>query len=466
MLTITNTKTGRKEQFIPQKPKQVLLYVCGITPYDSAHLGHGRCYVSFDLLYRLLNFLGYTVTYCRNFTDIDDKLIRRAQERLGDGMRYREIADQYIASYHADMKALNTLTPTYEPRVTDHIPQIIRFIEGLIERGYAYQSGTSVYFSITEFPEYGILSKHNLADLRAGARVEVSEDKRDPLDFALWKGEKEGTFWHSPWGWGRPGWHIECSALARIYLGDTIDIHGGGLDLVFPHHENEIAQSEALTGLPFVRYWMHNGFVQINKEKMSKSLGNFFTLRDVYTEYDPQILRYYYLTHHYRAPLDFAFEDLIASGVSYKKLIRFFADTEIARRIDQKLPVVAAMCDALSNDLNTSAAFGILFESLPLLETDGVQRSAIKAFLQQVMGLPLQPILAKEVLMTPEIEALLAEREAARVAKNWVLADALRDKLAALGYKAQDKKADCNASKTTRWVNATIVDHHSGRFVM
>lgn len=440
MLIITNTKTGKKEKFIPQKAGHVLLYVCGITPYDSAHLGHGRCYVSFDLLYRLLRFLGYTVIYCRNFTDIDDKLIRRAQERLGDGMRYPEIADQYIAAYHADMEALNTMTPTYEPRVTDHIPQIITAIQELIARGYAYQSGTSVYFSIAEFPAYGVLSKHNVADLRAGARVEVLEDKRDPLDFALWKGEAEGTFWHSPWGWGRPGWHIECSVLARTYLGDTIDIHAGGLDLVFPHHENEIAQSEALTGELFARYWMHNGFVQINKEKMSKSLGNFLTLRDVCTEYDPQIVRYYYLTHQYRAPLDFSTDDLVAAGVSYKKLIRFFADTEVASPIDHTMPVVATMTDALCNDLNTPAAFGILFESLSLLETDGVQRSMVKSFLQHVLGLPLKPILEKAQILTPEIEALLGAREQARAEKNWAQADALRDALAALGYKVQDKK--------------------------
>ncbi len=440
MLLITNTKTGKKEEFKSLAPHTVLMYVCGITPYDSAHLGHGRCYVSFDLLYRLLQFLGYTVTYCRNFTDIDDKLIRRAQERLGDGFRYTEIADQYIKAYHEDMAALNNLPPTFEPRVTDNIPQIIQFVEGLIERGYAYQSGNSVYFAISEFPEYGVLSKHNLADLRAGARVEVSDEKRDPLDFALWKGEDEGTFWKSPWGWGRPGWHIECSALARTYLGETIDLHAGGLDLVFPHHENEIAQSEALSGEVFARYWMHNGFVQINKEKMSKSLGNFFTLRDVYTEYDPQVLRYYYLTHQYRTPLDFAFDDLKAAGVSYKKLIRFFANTEAAHQIHQDLPVVAAMRDALCNDLNTPAAFGILFESLPLLEIDGVQRSNVKAFLQKVLGLQLQPIAEKTVVMTPEIEGLIAARERARAEKNWAQSDTLRDQLAVLGYKVQDKK--------------------------
>lgn len=440
MLLITNTKTGKKEEFKSLAPHKVLMYVCGITPYDSAHLGHGRCYVSFDLLYRLLQFLGYTVTYCRNFTDIDDKLIRRAQERLGDGFKYREIADQYIKAYHEDMAALNNLPPTFEPRVTDNIPQIIAFVKGLIERGYAYQSGNSVYFAIADFPQYGVLSKHNLADLRAGARVEVSDEKRDPLDFALWKGEDEGTFWQSPWGWGRPGWHIECSALARTYLGETIDIHAGGLDLVFPHHENEVAQSEALSGEVFARYWMHNGFVQINKEKMSKSLGNFFTLRDVYTEYDPQVLRYYYVTHQYRTPLDFAFDDLKAAGVSYRKLIRFFANTEAAHHINHDLPVVAAMRDALCNDLNTPAAFGILFESLPLLEGDGVQRSNVKAFLQKVLGLQLQPIAEKTVELTPEMEQLIAARERARAEKNWAQSDILRDQLAALGYKVQDKK--------------------------
>ena len=440
MLTITNTKTGRKELFVPQHAPKVLLYVCGVTPYDAAHLGHGRCYVSFDLLYRLLQFLGYEVRYCRNFTDIDDKLIRRAQKRFGDGLRYAEIADEYIASYHADMAALGNLPPTYEPRVTENIPQIIDCIQGLIASGHAYQSGDSVYFSLATFPEYGALSKHNLTDLCAGARVEISEDKRDPLDFALWKGEDGGTFWESPWGWGRPGWHIECSVLAKIYLGDTIDIHAGGFDLVFPHHENEIAQSEALNGKPFARYWMHNGFVQINKEKMSKSLGNFFTLRDVYKEYDPQVLRYYYLTHHYRAPLEFAFDDLKAAAVSYKKLIRFFADTDSAEETDSRFLVVAGMLDALCNDLNTSALFGVLFESLPLLETDGVQRSAVKKFIQQVLGLSLEAIVEKTVTITPEIEALLQSRKQARVDKDWAKADMLREKLKQLGFTVQDKK--------------------------
>jgi cysteinyl-tRNA synthetase len=440
MLIITNTKSGHKELFTPHVPGKVSLYVCGITPYDSAHLGHGRCYVSFDLLYRLLQFLGYSVTYCRNFTDIDDKLIWRAEERFGDGMRYAEIADHYIVSYHDDMKALGCLPPTYEPRVTNHIPQIVTFIEGLIARGYAYQSGSTVYFSIAQFPAYGVLSKHNLADLCAGARVAVEEGKRDPLDFALWKGETDGCFWQSPWGWGRPGWHIECSALAKEYLGTTIDIHAGGLDLVFPHHENEIAQSEALTGELFVRYWMHNGFVQINKEKMSKSLGNFFTLKDIFKEYDPQVLRYYYLTHYYKAPIEFAFNDLKAAETSYKKLIRFFVDTDSPLNINTTLPVIRCILDAVCNDLNTPAAFGILFESLPLLAADGIQRSMVKGLLKNIFGMSLMPLPEKEITITPEIAVLLDEREKARVQKDWARADALRDTLRTLGFEVQDKK--------------------------
>ncbi len=281
MLYLTNSLTGKKEEFKPITPGHVLMYVCGVTPYDKAHVGHGRCYITFDVLFRLLTFLGYKVSYCRNFTDIDDKILNKAEKEFGDRQRYKDISARYIASYHADMQKINCLPPTFEPRVTETIQPIIDFIAGLIQEGKAYAVDGDVYFRINAFPEYGKLSKHKLQDLHAGVRVELNSKKEHPLDFALWKAEPDGTFWKSPWGYGRPGWHIECSAMASKYLAQHIDIHAGGLDLMFPHHENEIAQSEALQGAPFARYWVHNGFVQVNNEKMSKSLGNFFMLEDV-----------------------------------------------------------------------------------------------------------------------------------------------------------------------------------------
>ena len=245
MLKIINTLSGKKELFRPLFDK-VTMYVCGITPYDRAHIGHGRCYVVFDVLYRMLRFLGYRVIYCRNFTDIDDKLLKKAEHEFGDAQRYPEIAARNIKSFHQDMAALNCFSPDYEPRVTTHIPQIITFIDALIKKGHAYQANGDVYFQVSSFPSYGKLSRQKLDDLRGGVRIDVREDKRDQLDFVLWKGDPEGKFWQSPWGYGRPGWHIECSALAREYLSDQIDLHGGGIDLIFPHHENEIAQSESL----------------------------------------------------------------------------------------------------------------------------------------------------------------------------------------------------------------------------
>ena len=442
-IQLYNTLSGTKELFKPLG-KQVLLYVCGITPYDYAHMGHGRCYVTFDLLYRLLKFGGYSVTYCRNFTDIDDKLIDRALARYGDANKYIVLAQKYIDAYHEDMKALGCLSPTYEPRVTQTISEIIVFIQGLIDKNKAYVVDGDVYFSIDSFKEYGALSKCNVAEQIAGARVEVNDKKRNPLDFALWKSEPEGSFWQSPWGYGRPGWHIECSAMANKFLGETIDIHAGGMDLIFPHHENEIAQSEALHEKPFVRYWMHNGFVRINQEKMSKSLGNFFTLRDVFKEFDPMVVRFYFLNHHYRAPLDFSFDDLKAMHKTYQRLCRFFkvmpGENNFAYEDVKDFDVVKRMLAFVCDDLNTPGMFGVLFESLPELQQDRVQHRAVKAFLQQVLGLPLLPLPEKEVLITEQMQHLIDERHKARAAKDWAKADELRDQLKELGYDVQDKK--------------------------
>lgn len=443
MITISNTLSGKKELFKPIKPGKVSLYVCGITPYDYAHLGHGRVYVSFDVLYRILRLLGYEVTYCRNFTDIDDKIIARAQRDLGDPHKFEQISQKYISTYQEDMSALNCLSPEYQPLVTQTMPEIIAFVQGLIEKGKAYESEGDVYFDISSFPSYGKLSKHKTEDLIAGARVEVSEKKRSPLDFALWKhAENDEPGWESPWGRGRPGWHIECSAMAEKFLGDTLDMHAGGLDLIFPHHENEIAQSEGLHNKQFVNYWMHNGFVRINQEKMSKSLGNFFTLRDVFKQFDPMVVRFYYLNHHYKAPLDFSFDDLQVAQKTYQRLCKAFAQ-ECVPIPDEELaqsPVVKKMLSFLLDDLNTPGMWGTVFESLPELHKDYKQMCVVKTFIQNVLGLTLHPLPEKEVTITPEIQDLIAQREQARAAKEWKRADELRDKLRSLGYEVQDKK--------------------------
>jgi len=443
MLKITNTLTGKKELFKPLEPNKIRLYVCGITPYDYAHMGHGRVYVVFDVLYRFLRFLGYQVTYIRNFTDVDDKLITRAEKELGDPLKFTEIANKFIDAYHKDMRNLNCLPPDFEPRVTEVIPEIIAFVDALIKKGKAYVVNGDVYFRIKEFPEYTKLSKQKLEDLRAGARVAVEEKKEDPLDFALWKSEKEETFWKSPWGYGRPGWHIECSAMARNYLGDRIDIHGGGMDLIFPHHENEIAQTESLTGQPFANYWMHNAFVRIDKEKMSKSLGNYFTLQELFKQFDPMVVRFLYLNHHYRAPLDFSLHDLEVAQKTYQKLTKFFGQHECEELTNDKIAannIVKEMLEFLYDDLNTTGMLGVVFSNLDAMEKDKQTFCAVRQFLQIVLGLTLIPLPEKEVEITGEMQKLIDEREEARKKKDWARADALRDQLRELGYDVQDQK--------------------------
>lgn len=443
-LTLSNTLTGKKQEFKPLVPKTVKMYVCGVTPYDRSHIGHGRCYVSFDLLYRLLKFLGNEVTYCRNITDIDDKILKRAQEQLGDKLRYAEITAPMIKAFHDDMKALGCLPPDCEPRATETIDEIIAFIQALIDAGKAYQANGDVYFSIESFPAYGKLSKHKLEDLQAGARVDVSDIKRNPLDFALWKSEPEGTFWKSPWGWGRPGWHIECSAMANKYLGKHFDIHAGGQDLIFPHHENEIAQTEALFGPEMAQFWVHNGFVRINKEKMSKSLGNIIVLSEIFKDYDSMVLRYYLITHHYKAPIEFSFDDLQAAQKGYQRLCKIFDAVECSDKERDVKPgqseIVDEMLEFLMDDLNTPGMLGVLFENLDTIKENHKELCAVKGFLQTVLGLSLEPLPEKEIEMTPEIETLIKEREEARVAKDWARADAIRDTLREMGVEIKDKK--------------------------
>ncbi len=377
-MQIYNTLTGKKEEFVPLEPGRIKMYVCGITVYDLCHIGHARSVIVFDVIYRFLTSLGYQVSYVRNFTDIDDKILRRA---AAEGVDYRTVANRFIQTFHEDMEALGLLPPTMEPLATDHIAEMIDIVGRLVEKGAAYQAGTDVYFSVDRFSGYGRLSGRELEDMVAGARVEVDENKRNPMDFVLWKGSKPGEpFWESPWGPGRPGWHIECSAMARKYLGSPFDLHGGGKDLVFPHHENEIAQAEAAFDTPFARYWVHNGFVNINNEKMSKSLGNFITIRDVLQSVHPESLRLFVISKHYRSPVDFSDETV---GEAERGLERLYStietalektakdggadypesdlkkqDTELYEKLES-LP--ALFFEAMNNDFNTAQAVGYIF---------------------------------------------------------------------------------------------------------
>ncbi len=474
-----NTLVRQKVPFVPLAPPKVTMYVCGITAYDESHLGHARAAVVFDVLYRFLRFVGYEVVYVRNYTDIDDKIIRRAQE---EGVTTQELAERYIRSYDEDMKALKVLRPTYEPRATEHIPQIIALIERLIQKGYAYVVEGDVYFSVEKFPEYGKLSGRSLEEMKAGARVSVSDKKRHPLDFALWKAEKPGEpSWESPWGRGRPGWHIECSAMAMHYLGETIDLHGGGLDLIFPHHENEIAQSEAATGKPFVRYWLHNGMVTVGREKMSKSLGNFVTVKQMLARHHPEALRLFLLSMHYRSPLDYS-EKVVSDHE--KALEGFYETLYLLKRLEPETDAPAPQhekplaeasktlahletrfCEALADDLNTAKAIGELFSVEKvlnhLLKLCGRRPSAKHLEvahqgieLVQKLGGKLLGILEEDPeifiekrrnraleekgLSREKIEALIKEREEARRAKDYARADAIRDELGKMGVLLRD----------------------------
>jgi cysteinyl-tRNA synthetase len=377
-LQVYNTLTKAKEDFVPLEAGKVRLYVCGVTVYDFCHIGHARSAIVFDVIYRYLMFRGYEVTFVRNFTDIDDKIIRRANET---GVDYRTVADRFIKAFYDDMDRLGVLRPTLEPLATDHIDGMIEIIRMLVDKGIAYQAGTDVYFQVERFPGYGKLSGRLLEDMMAGARVEVDENKRNPMDFVLWKGSKPGEpAWESPWGPGRPGWHIECSAMGNRYLGRTFDIHGGGKDLIFPHHENEIAQSEAAFETPFVRYWLHNGFVNINNEKMSKSLGNFFTIRDVLEQVHPEALRLFVLSKQYRSPVDFCDENVAEAERGLEKLYNTLGavkdraaapgDLQVpdkqlrsqdAELYDELAALPGAFMEAMDNDFNTAQAIGYLF---------------------------------------------------------------------------------------------------------
>lgn len=436
-IQLTNSLHRKKETFSPLNAPHVGMYVCGVTPYDHAHLGHARCYVTFDTLARLLKFAGYQVTYVRNYTDIEDKIIAKAVQ---NEQSVDQIATTFITSYQEDMAKLNCLTPDIEPKVTTHIPEIIAFIEGLVSSGNAYTTNGDVYFDITTHATYGTLSGKKLDDLIAGSRVAVNEQKRNAGDFALWKGNSNREFWDSPWGYGRPGWHIECSAMAHKHLGNTVDIHGGGMDLMFPHHENECAQSESLTKKPLANIWLHNAFININKEKMSKSLGNAVNLKQVFTSIDPMVLRFYFLQHHYRTPLDFEPAEFEGVKTAYKKLCTLNTDAppDAQEHPDTKL-IIGNITGALFDDLNTPKALGIIFEHLSIIKQHTSLRQEVVNVLQKVLGLTLNQ-LENAMQVTPEIALLLQERDNARQNKDWAKADALRTELTKLGYVAQDKK--------------------------
>ncbi len=453
-MQIYNTMTRKKEELVPVTPGRISMYACGPTVYNFFHIGNARPFIVFDTLRRYLEYRGYQVTFVQNFTDIDDKMIRRANE---EGITVKELGERFIEEYYVDADALGVERATINPRATEHIGDIIHLVETLIEKGNAYATEDGdVYFNVRSFPGYGKLSGQSVDDLESGARIDPGEQKKDPLDFALWKAQKPGEpAWESPWGMGRPGWHIECSAMSMNLLGDTFDIHAGGQDLVFPHHENEIAQSEAATGKPFANYWMHNGYININNQKMSKSLNNFFTVRDIAKEYDLQAVRLFMLGAHYRNPVNFS-RDLIEQATAALARLR----TARERLDEAQIAPTAApedeafllelaqykenFCGAMDDDLNTADAIGVLFELARATNTfvtvprgQKAVEEARKVFseLTGVLGLLVHK---KEEEFPKEAEELLVARQAARKAKDWVEADRLRDALKDLGFAVED----------------------------
>ncbi|HEU5360506.1 MAG TPA: cysteine--tRNA ligase [Candidatus Deferrimicrobiaceae bacterium] len=484
-LTVFNTLGNRKETFVPITPGKVKVYVCGVTVYDLCHIGHARANIVFDLIVRYLRYRGYEVTFVRNFTDIDDKIIDRANRENTD---YLAISNRYIEAFYMDFGRMGLLRPDAEPRATEHIPEIIALVARLLEGGKAYVAGGDVYYSVRGFREYGKLSGKNTEELLSGARVEVDERKRDPLDFVLWKASKPGEpAWKSPWGPGRPGWHIECSAMAMKHLGETFDIHGGGKDLVFPHHENEIAQSESATGKPFARYWIHNGFVNVDSEKMSKSLGNVFTLRDVLDRVKPDVLRFFFASSHYRSPIDYSDRSLAEAKAGLDRLYRVKEKAETCASAgwepssvpggEEFAPLRDApsrFLEAMDDDFNTAAALGRLFDAVralnrlapadpgsepekagqflagykilePLFGVLGLLRtSAEEYFRGEVSEIEFGAVsegLPRSAISQGEIERRIEERKAARARKDFAEADRIRAELDAMGVLLEDTKA-------------------------
>lgn len=453
-IMIYNSMTRQKEKFVPLEENKVKMYVCGPTVYNYIHIGNARPAIVFDTVRRYFEYKGYEVTYVLNFTDVDDKIIAAAKET---GEAVQSLTNRYIDAYLEDVSALGVKKATYHPRVTETIDEIIAFIEGLIEKGYAYVVDGDVYFKPRAFEGYGKLSAQSIDELRSGARIRIGEKKEDPLDFALWKEAKEGEIaWDSPWGKGRPGWHIECSAMAKKYLGKTIDIHAGGQDLTFPHHENEIAQSEALNDAVFANYWMHNGYINIDNEKMSKSLGNFILTKDIIEQYDPMVVRFFMLSVHYRNPINFT-DELLQSAknsfgrikISYENLEhRKKTSTNLASDSDKWLEKITASKEAfeaaMDDDFNTANAITVLFELSKeanlYLEENQTDLEVLEAF-QETMDTILEVLgitLTTDALLDEEIEALIEEREVARKERNFARADEIRDALKEQGIILED----------------------------
>ncbi|CAL7963828.1 cysteine--tRNA ligase [Gammaproteobacteria bacterium] len=449
MLHIYNTFSKKKELFRPIAAPKIGLYVCGLTVYDDCHIGHGRLFIWFDVVVRYLRSIGYQVTYIRNITDIDDKIIKRAQELTID---YKTLTANVIASMHTDEKSLSIIPPDFEPHVTDNIQQIIDLIQTLVDKGFAYTTTTGdVYYEVAKFKSYGELAHQDLNSLRSGIRVGANESKRDPLDFALWKAAKPNEpFWPSPWGNGRPGWHIECSAMSKKYLGENFDIHGGGNDLQFPHHQNELAQSEAANGCRFVNYWMHMGFVQVDQEKMSKSLGNFFTLKEVLKKYRPEILRYFVVASHYRSPINFSEENLENAHAALRRFYITLRDLPLANINDlgAENQFNQRFRTAMNDDFNTPEALAVLFDLAREINrlrsaqqlTEAAQYGTLLKHFGWVLGI-LQDDpekFLKTGIDASAIEALITARNAARKNKNWAEADRIRNKLTSMKITLED----------------------------
>ena len=456
-MLLYNTMTRKKEEFKPLTDGVVNIYACGPTVYNYIHIGNARPICSFDVLRRYLKYRGYQVKYVQNFTDVDDKIIKKANE---EGVESLEISEKYIAEYKKDAHGLNVMDADVHPKVTESMDIIIDIVKTLVDKGFAYESNGDVYFRTSKFPEYGKLSKMPIDDLKAGARIDVSEHKEDPLDFAVWKAAKPGEpYWDSPWGKGRPGWHIECSAMSRFHIGNTLDIHCGGQDLIFPHHENEIAQSEAATGSSLANYWMHNGYINVDNQKMSKSLGNFFTAREVAEKYGYEVVRYMMVQAHYRSPINYCVELLESCKASLERLYncRNTLDSAIAVAKSGEVSAEAkAVFDkrreqfitAMDDDLNTADAITAVFELVRDLNTMSADSSTSKEQLEAgaavfdeltgVLGLLYNRI--KEEEIPAEILELAEQRKNARKEKNFALADELRDKIASLGYIIEETR--------------------------
>lgn len=455
-MKLYNSYSQKNEEFIPLEENKVKMYVCGPTVYDNAHLGHARCYITWDVLYRYLKFKGYDVTYCRNVTDVDDKILKKAET---EGVSPDDIAKKYYDAFTESMNKLNNLKPNIEPFATKTLGEMIAINKQLIEKGFAYEADGDVYFRVKSFDKYGALSKQPLDALEAGARVETSDIKESPMDFALWKCDEKFGY-KSPWGIGRPGWHIECSAMARKYLGKTIDIHAGGADLIFPHHENEIAQSECANGEQFVKYWMHNGFVTINKEKMSKSLGNFLTIDKILENYDANTIRFFILTNHYRMPVEFSDESLVSAQAGVKRLYNAINEARKAVKIDENLDLkefdeYKEFVQAMDEDLNTSKALAVLFDLATKLNKEQKSQNLTLLYkLSSVLGFNFDKIEISEEEVQEKIkliaeklgkdfanmEEVISYRKTARDEKNWEIADKIRTVLDEVGIVLKDSR--------------------------